>query len=77
MALEEQDPWMTVSSKKDKRKGGKTGESKAVSTTSEASLNPSPANGFKQRPGTNGVVKKNEASNRYVFGDEGEATWEP
>ena len=77
MALEEQDPWMTVSSKKDKRKGGKTGESKDVSTTSEASLNPSRANGSKQRPSTNGVVKRNETSNRYVFDNEREATWEP
>ena len=77
MALEEQGPWMTVSSKKDKRKGGKTGESKDVSTTSDASLNPSRANGSKQRPSTNGVVKRNETSNRYVFDNEGEATWEP
>jgi hypothetical protein len=77
MALEEQDPWMTVSSKKDKRKGGKTGESKAISTTSEASPNPSRVNGLKPRPSTNGAVKWNETSNRYVFDDEGEAAWEP
>lgn len=77
MALEEQDPWMTVSSKKDKRKGGKTGESKTVSTASEASLDPSRASGLKQRPSTNGVVKRNETANRYVFDDEGEAAWEP
>ena len=77
MALEEQDPWMTVSSKRDKRKGGKTGESKAVSTTSEASLNPSRGNGSKQRRSTNGAVKRNETANRYVFDDEGEAAWEP
>ena len=77
MALEEQDSWQTVSSKKDRRKGGKANESNDVSTTSEASTEHSRANGSGQRPFANGTLKTSEGLNRYVIVAQDENTWEP
>lgn len=77
MALEEQDSWKTVSSKKDRRKGGKVNESNDVSTTSEASTEHSRVNGSAQGLLTNGASKTNESSNRYAIVAKDENTWEP
>jgi hypothetical protein len=76
MALEEQDTWKTVSSKKDKRKGGKVSESNAISTTSEASIEHSRLNGSAQRPNANGNLKSKESSNRYAIVDQSDDPWE-
>jgi hypothetical protein len=77
IALEEQDSWQTVSSKKDRRKGGKANESNDVSTTSEASTEHLRANGSSQQPFANGTLKTSEGSNRYAIVAQDENTWEP
>jgi type II secretory pathway pseudopilin PulG len=76
IALEEEDSWRTVSTKKEKRKGGKASESKDVSTTSEASVEHSRVNGSAQRPSTNDALRRNESSNRYAIVDQDDGTWE-
>src|SRR2546423_2092916 len=73
---DEQDPWKTVSSKKDRRKGGKVAESKDVSNTSEASVEPSRANGSVRGPSGNGALKTIESSNRYAVVEQDDSTWE-
>ena len=75
MLQDQEDPWKTVSSKKDRKKGAKVGESK-VSTTSEASVEPSRMNGSVQRPNTNDALKRIESSNRYAAVEQDDTTWE-
>ena len=73
----QEDSWRTVSSKKDKRKGGKVGESNDVSTTSEASTEHSRVNGSTHGGSVNGTLKSNESSNRFAIVDqEDDGTWE-
>jgi hypothetical protein len=76
MALEQQDSWKTVSSKKERRKGGKVNESNDVSTTSEASIEHSRVHGSAQRTSANGILKMNESSNRFAIVDQGDDPWE-
>ena len=75
MLQDQEDSWMTVSKKKDKKKTAKVGESN-VSTTGEASLEPSRTNGAVQRPGTNRALKRMESSNRYAAVEQDDSTWE-
>ena len=75
MLQDQEDSWMTVPSKKDKRKGAKGVESN-VSTTSEASVEPSRTNGNVQRPGMNGALQRAESSNRYAAVEQDDSTWE-
>ena len=75
MLQDQEDSWMTVSNKKDKKKPAKVGES-SVSTTSEASLEPSRTNGAVQRPGTNRALERMESSNRYAAVEQNDSTWE-
>ena len=75
--LREEDAWTTVASKKDKKKGGRSANGvKEPDTTSEASADVFRAKGTNmRRPTTDGALKGNESSNRYISSDQQDSEW--